>query len=36
MARQPALHERQGLGQGCLDFNRKSVAVLKERRWHLE
>jgi hypothetical protein len=29
MARQPALHKRLGTRQGCLDLNRKSVAVLK-------
>ena len=29
MAHQPALHERLGTRQGCLDLNRQSVAVLK-------
>ena len=36
MAPQPALHERLGTRQGCLDLNRQSVAVLKSMGRHLE
>ena len=36
MPRQPALHERLGLGQGCLELGRESVAVLKNMGRHLE
>jgi hypothetical protein len=36
MPRQPALHERLGLGQGCLELGRESLAVLKSMGRHLE
>ena len=36
LAPQPALHERLGLGQGCLELGRESVAVLKSMGRHLE
>ena len=36
MPLQPALHERLGLGQCCLELGRESVAVLKSMGRHLE